>query len=198
MTVLLSLLIAGIVVVLDRLTKNLILASMAEGDSVTVIPGVLRWTYIENTGAAFGMLKDRRWVFLVFSVIMIAAVFGYIVWKYLLKKQPVEWAELIALSVIAGGGVGNMIDRVLRGSVTDFVDVICFPFWQFIFNVADMFVTCGCFLLIFTIVRSELHEARKRQAAASSDEEKDEADKPGKSEETEETEKPDDPDGDKG
>ena len=169
MTLLLSLLIAGIVVVLDRLTKNLVLASMAEGESVTVIPGVLRWTYIENSGAAFGMLKDRRWIFLVFSVIMIAAVFGYIVWKYLLKKQPVDWLELVSLSAIAGGGVGNMIDRIMRGSVVDFVDVICFPFWKFIFNVADMFVTCGCFLLIFTLIRSELREEKKRKAAKKAD-----------------------------
>ena len=166
MTVLISLLIAGIVVVLNRVTKNLVVASMAEGESVTVLPGVLRWTYIENSGAAFGMLKDHRWVFLVFSVIMIAAVFGYIVWKYLLKKQPVEWLELIALSAIVGGGVGNMIDRILRGSVVDFVDVICFPFWKFIFNVADIFVTCGCFLLIFALIRSELREEKKRIAAA--------------------------------
>ena len=178
MTVLISLLIAGIVVVLDRVTKNIVLAAMTEGESVTVLPGVLRWTYIENSGAAFGMLKDHRWVFLVFSVIMIAAVFGYIVWKYPVKKQPVEWLELISLSAIVGGGIGNMIDRIMRGSVVDFVDVICFPFWKFIFNVADMFVTCGCFLLIFTLIRSEMREAKKRRTAADATDEEENKDDP--------------------
>ena len=109
---------------------------------------------------------------------MIAAVFGYIVWKYPMKKQPVEWLELISLSAIVGGGIGNMIDRIMRGSVVDFVDVICFPFWKFIFNVADMFVTCGCFLLIFTLIRSEMREAKKRRSAADAADEEENKDDP--------------------
>ena len=162
-TFLLSLLIAAAVAVADQWTKSLVLAHMAENESAVVLPGVLRWTYIENSGAAFGILQNHRWIFLVFSVVMIALIFAYIAWKYWVRKFPVQWLELISLAAIAGGGVGNMIDRVARGSVVDFVDVICFPFWHYIFNVADIFVTCGCFLLILALILDDVKSRKKEE-----------------------------------
>ena len=114
---------------------------------------------MENTGAAFGMLQDRRWVFLVISTV---ALSGMIVYMFLNKtKHPLETT---AVAFIVGGGIGNMIDRLARGFVVDFVDVKCIPYWKYIFNVADIFVCVGCGLFILYILFFEA-KVQKKEAS---------------------------------
>ena len=137
-------LITAGVILLDQITKILALQHLAPVGSLPLWKDVLHLTYVENTGAAFGMLKDHRWVFLVISTV---ALGGMIVYMFLNKtKHPLETT---AVAFIVGGGIGNMIDRLTRGFVVDFVDVKCIPHWNYIFNVADIFVcvVCGLFIL---------------------------------------------------
>ena len=149
------LLILGILL-LDQLSKYLVLTYLVPIGSYPLWKGILHFTYVENTGAAFGMLRDHRWVFLVFSTVAIAAILIYIG-----VAKPKDRLLVTALAFIAGGGIGNMIDRVLRGFVVDFIDVTCIRFY--VFNIADCFVCIGCGLMLLDIFLSEKkdREARK-------------------------------------
>ncbi len=137
-------LIMAAVVLLDQLTKYLVRSGMALYESIPVIDGIFHITYIQNSGAAFSILQGRIFVLillpLVFSVAFLIAIA-----KLRKKAHP---ALLCSFSLIAAGGIGNLIDRAILGSVTDFLD---FRIWP-IFNVADIAVCCGCgLLLIYTI-----------------------------------------------
>lgn len=138
-----------VAVVLDQLTKRIVVSSMVLGSSVTVIPHVFSFTFITNDGAAWGMLDDHRWVFMVLSVVGILAFAAYLFGK----RESAPFMDT-ALSLIIGGGVGNMIDRLLFGEVVDFLDATFMDvFGGFpIFNVADCFVTCGCIALLVHLV----------------------------------------------
>lgn len=152
------LIMAG-VILLDQITKILALQYLAPVGSYPLWENVLHLTYVENTGAAFGMLKDQRWVFLVISTV---ALSGMIVYMFFNKtKHPLETT---AVAFIVGGGIGNMIDRIARGFVVDFVDVKCIPLWKYIFNVADIFVCVGCGLFILYVI---LFEARAKKTEGS-------------------------------
>jgi len=148
-------------VALDQLSKYLVLTYLVPLGSYPLWEGVLHFTYVENTGAAFGMLKDHRWVFLIISTAAILAIVGYI-----LYTKPQGYLERIALASIAGGGIGNMIDRVARGFVVDFIDVTCIDFY--VFNIADSFVCVGCGLMILWLILDEVraHRAKKSAPAA--------------------------------
>ena len=156
---LLFFLVTAGVILLDQVTKILALQYLAPAGSYPLWENVLHLTYVENTGAAFGMLQDRRWVFLVISTV---ALSGMIVYMFLNKtKHPLETT---AVAFIVGGGIGNMIDRLARGFVVDFVDVKCIPYWKYIFNVADIFVCVGCGLFILYILLFEA-KAQKKEAS---------------------------------
>jgi len=134
------------VVVIDQLSKFIIRLAMDVGDSVKLIPGVVNITYVENKGAAFGMLGDSRWVFIVVSL---AAIAGMI---WFLKKYPDRHLLLtLAISFVLGGGIGNMIDRLFVTNaagehvVTDFIEPAFVDFA--VFNAADSFITVGAFML---------------------------------------------------
>ncbi len=154
-----------LVIIADQLTKFIVNSNMNLNESVKVIPGILDFTYIRNDGAAWGMLDDKRWVFLVLSAITIAVIV-FILMKY--KNAHVMMR--IPLALILGGGIGNMIDRtfyteefldgtcklfgagyrLFDGVVVDFIEAsfIDFP----IFNIADCAVTVGTALLFVYIV----------------------------------------------
>lgn len=147
-------------VAVDQLTKQLVVAFLAEKGSVDVIPGVLRFTYVENDGAAFGMLADHRWVFMVISVLAIVAMLIYL-WKF---RPDSAWA-CWGLSLIIGGGIGNMIDRVYLDYVIDFIDFCAFPsLWAWVFNVADACVCVGAGILGVWCVVSLIRETKAAKA----------------------------------
>ena len=154
-----------LIIFADQLSKWLVVALLQGKESVYVIPGVLRFTYVENDGAAFGMLDDHRWVFLVLSTVMIIALIFYIV-KY---KPSSKWV-MTSLILIVGGGIGNMIDRILLGYVIDFIDFCAFPnLWRWVFNIADSAVCVGTFMLsvwliIDTVKEYEREKAEKEKA----------------------------------
>lgn len=131
-------------VVLDQVTKLLAVKYLMPVDTVPIIKNVLHLTYLENTGAAFGSLKNSRWVFLAVSTFaIIALVF------YMFRFKPKNRVLSAGLAFIIGGGIGNMIDRLAKGYVVDFVDFRLINFA--VFNVADSFVCVGAALVIIYI-----------------------------------------------
>ena len=128
--------ISAVCVVLDQITKIICVKNIALGDSITVIPGVLDFTYIQNRGAAFGSFANARWVFMIASVIMIVLITLYVI-KH---RRKTGYPMVITLSFILGGGIGNMIDRIALGYVIDFVDVKFIPFWCWVPPVEPMLI----------------------------------------------------------
>lgn len=145
-------------ILLDQLSKFLMTSNFAPGEGFCVIKGILDFTYIRNEGAAFGMLQGARWFFIVLTVVVFAALI-----IYLIKSKPTSHLEKTALTLLAGGALGNFIDRVILGFVRDFIEVkfIDFP----IFNVADCFVCIGTGLyVLYTLL--EFFKDKNKEAKA--------------------------------
>lgn len=136
----LAAIIAIFAVIADQVTKYIVVQNIEYRDSIPFIKGFMSFYHTRNTGAAFSMFSDNRWVFMVFSAISMAIII------YLLVKEYKRHILLnISLAMVLGGGVGNMIDRIRLGYVVDFfrTDFVDFA----IFNVADCFITVGAVLL---------------------------------------------------
>jgi len=148
--------LAGGVLVLDQVTKALVSAALRLHESRSVIPGFLSLTLVHNTGAAFGILAGERsplrtGLFLVVSVVAMGVVL-WLVWRL----RPEQKVEAVALSLIFGGAVGNVIDRIRFGKVIDFIDVFYRSYHWPAFNVADVAISVGVFFLFWClIVRKE-------------------------------------------
>jgi signal peptidase II len=140
--------VSGLVIVLDQLSKWWAVSALQpEGFMHPVIPGFLNWTLTYNPGAAFSFLAShdgwQRWFFVVLALVISAAL---VVW--LARTARRDWRTALPLALVIGGALGNLIDRVLAGQVTDFIDVQ-FGAWHYpIFNVADCGVTVGAVLLV--------------------------------------------------
>ena len=134
-------------VLLDQITKIAAEGGLKGKESLVLIPGVLEFFYLENHGAAFGVLQNARGFFLLVTFMAMAAVF------YVLIRMPADRKYLplrILVVLIGAGAVGNVIDRIVFSYVRDFLyfKLIDFP----IFNVADIYVTCGAIaFFIFTV-----------------------------------------------
>ena len=152
------------VIVLDQVSKILILTYLYE-DQLTLVEGVLKFTYVENRGMAFGLLSDHRWVFLVCSVLGIGFM-GYYLFRYVKRTL-----SRVGLALIVGGGIGNMIDRVRLGFVVDFIDFCAFDFWVWVFNVADAAVCVGAALFVLDLLLELIAEMKKSKTAPADREE---------------------------
>lgn len=140
-------LIAAGIVALDQWAKALTLAADQAGKLPSDrILGLFRISHVENRGAIYGILQGQTWLFIVVMVLFLAII-GVIIWRKWVTKK-FEW---LCLAMIAGGGIGNLIDRAFRGgSVTDMIE---FTFVKFpVFNVADCFITVGCVLLLLYVL----------------------------------------------
>lgn len=140
------LLFAG-AVLLDQITKYLAASRLRQTFRVPLIPSVLELQYLENRGAAFGMLQNRKWIFIVFACICII-VCAWIGFRLAVADQ--NMALRICLASLAAGAAGNLIDRVSRGYVIDFIyfSLIRFP----VFNLADVCVTLGTASLVIIVL----------------------------------------------
>lgn len=139
-------LFAAAIVAADQFTKYLTVANIALGGEVPFLPGLLRFTYVRNTGAAFSSFEGMQWLFaLIFAVFTVA-----ILWEYFKKPLPFTKFDRWCIAAIYGGGLGNMIDRVRLGYVVDMIET---EFMEFpVFNVADCFITCGCIALMVSLI----------------------------------------------
>lgn len=129
-----------LLVAIDQITKYISVESLKGASSLVLIDKFLSLTYVENRGAAFGILQNARWVFIAFTFIALIFII-----YYKLKYKPQSITLNSALCLITSGAVGNLIDRVGRGYVVDMIEVtfINYP----VFNVADCFVVIGAILL---------------------------------------------------
>ena len=156
----------ALVVGLDQLTKFFIVQRLEEYESIPIIEGVLNFTRIPNDGMAFGLLDNHRWVFMVASTVVIIAVLLFMLSFHEKYYDPLLYTSL---SFVVGGGIGNMIDRIFFVNVVDFIDVCFIPFWQWIFNVADIFVCVGAGLMLLYFILGEIkaHRAKKQDKGKS-------------------------------
>lgn len=167
---LLEVTVVALVVILDQLTKLIVVGRLDLHESVTVIPGLLDFTYVRNTGAAFGLLNaaDFPGKPVVIALIALAALFGVGVYA---AQLPVSHRVTRAgLALVLGGAAGNLIDRLRQGFVVDFVDAYWngWHFWAF--NVADAAITVGVSIIVLDLLRpvhAALPEARDQDPATS-------------------------------
>lgn len=135
-------LFAGIIIILDQLTKLLVTSYMQLNQSYPIVQNIFHLTYITNTGTLFGSLKDNNMLFIWLSLIIIGALL------YLYDRF--DKTEQILFSLVIGAAIGNLIDRIVYGHVIDFLDLRIWP----VFNVADSVISvCIIVLLIYLLKR---------------------------------------------
>jgi signal peptidase II len=146
-----------ITVVLDQSTKAAVRAFLPLYDSVQVIPGFVDFTYVRNTGAAFGILNAADVPFkpAIMTVIALTALVAISV--YAMKASSQDPLGQVGLALVMGGAVGNLIDRVTTGYVVDFVDVYWGDWHFWAFNVADAAITVGACFLILDMMLADRH-----------------------------------------
>jgi len=141
-------------VALDQWSKHWTVTNMTIGQTIPLIENVFHLTYSNNYGAAFSILQNKQTFLILFTAVMMIAM---LVYMFTQRKKVGGWV-MVSLSLVVGGGIGNLIDRVVNGYVVDMLD---FRLWNPIFNVADVGVTCGCVLLVLAVFFSEPAYRRK-------------------------------------
>lgn len=136
----LSLVLAAV----DYIIKILVINNLKPVSTVEVISGLFSLTYVENRGAAFGMLSDARWIFITFTIIIIAVMI-----YFLFTKRITSWLFNISAILIIGGGIGNLIDRIFYGYVVDYLSISFFPP---VCNFADYCITVGAALMVIYLI----------------------------------------------
>ena len=146
-------------ILLDQVTKRWAVNVLKNGESIKITENFLRFTYAENRGAAFSILQNQRWFFIIVTVIILL-ILGYI---YFNTKNLTKLSKL-SIAMTAGGAIGNFIDRLLLGYVIDFIDVRFGNLYNFpIFNVADSFVVCGAILMMILILFNKFETSERNE-----------------------------------
>ena len=154
----LALLLSAVLVLVDQLTKIAVQHWLKPIGDFPLMDGVLHMTYLENRGMAFGMMQGQQWLLIwVTAIVLLVLIAAVMLGKV---KKP---ATLFTVAVIIGGGVGNLIDRIYRGYVIDFIYVKIINFA--IFNFADICVTCGTAVLLCILLREMMQEEKTGKAA---------------------------------
>ncbi len=148
--------VIAVCIAVDQWSKAHVASSMFLGENHRVIPGLLDLTYTHNTGAAFSILTGRQTFLIAVTAIVMAGMIVYVVRKGRSLFPP----EKYAIAFIVGGGLGNLICRVFRGYVIDFINMHILP----IFNAADICVCFGCGLLVLSVLWLEPRAAAKHTA----------------------------------
>ena len=147
--------LAGVIVVVDQLTKRVVLDHLPSGRRIELIDGFLAFALVKNPGLAFGLLADLptawRWVAAALSIVALVVLV-----RVALRVVPTaSWLDVVAIGLIFGGAVGNLIDRARFGAVVDFIDVSYRDYHWPAFNVADSGITIGVVLLALRLVARE-------------------------------------------
>lgn len=144
-------LIIAAIIAADQITKILVRSNIALGERIPVIGDWMNFTYIRNEGTAFSMFSGNVLVTVVLTSLLLVFCIGLIIYEIRANEKGLA----LCLTCVLGGGLSNMFDRLYFGYVTDMISCGSFA----IFNVADMFVTCGCFIAIFLILVEYKKEA---------------------------------------
>lgn len=148
--------IAVLIIIADQVAKYLVVQNIGAYDIVSVIPKVLEFVYVKNTGAAFSILDNMTWLLGLISV-----AFCVLAVIFVMKKQPKDKMLMLSISMLFGGAMGNGIDRIFRGFVVDFIETafIDFP----VFNIADVAITGGAIILIIYIIKKDAEEMKNKE-----------------------------------
>ena len=158
MSFVVCLIISAVVFAFDQISKLWVLQTIKPISTMKIIPGLLSFTYVENTGAAFGIFEGQKWL-------LIVIVFGVIIaalWALYSNKISGK-LERVCFSFIIAGGLGNVADRIRYGFVVDFLDInelFSYP----MFNVADCFVVVGAILLVIVTLFEDSKKKKLEQA----------------------------------
>ena len=145
-----TIIISIILLCIDQISKLLVVNLLTKTDSIAIIKNFFYLTYINNDGAAFSILVGKRIFLILVAIIVIIMLIHYI------KKNNIQnKLELVSISLIIGGSLGNLMDRVVRGYVIDFLDFKIFNYNFPIFNLADTFIVIGVILLLLKELRKE-------------------------------------------
>lgn len=148
-----SLIVSAILIAVDQIAKYFAVIKLKPIQNITLIDGMFDLTFVENRGAAFGILSGRRWFFVILTLVVSAAL----IWAFIKMPKNKEYNFVrVSFVLIFSGAIGNMIDRALNGYVVDFFEFtfISFP----VFNVADIYVVIGTALLsilIFFVIKDD-------------------------------------------
>ena len=135
----------GIVLAIaDQIIKFFVSTNLKETGSVSVIDNLLSFTYVENNGVSFGSFAGNRWIFVVLTTALIAAIL-----IYMFKKKPKSKLFYASVALVVGGGIGNLIDRIFYGYVIDYISLSFFPP---VCNFADYCITVGTVLLMVYVL----------------------------------------------
>lgn len=155
--------LAIILVFLDQLIKNNIINKIKLEESVIIIPSFLKFTHVKNYGAAYSILFKKTKLLIVFTFLILICLV-----VYLIKKKNKNKNYLFSITLIISGGLGNLIDRIIRGYVTDYINFIYGPFkYIAIFNFADLLIVFGSILFLINFIINEfyLNNFKKRKKA---------------------------------
>lgn len=141
-----------ILTIIDQIIKYLVVSNISIGSKKIIIDNFLKFIYIRNTGAAFGILSGNI-IFLIFITVLL--IF-YIVNE--MKKNINNNLSLLSFSLILSGALGNLIDRVVRGYVVDYISFTLFNREMSVFNLADTYITIGVVLLIYIVIKEGKNE----------------------------------------
>ena len=147
-------LIILLLVGIDQLSKILALKYLKNVESIPIIQNMFHLTYVENRGAAFGMFQNNQIIFVI--VALVASIYGL----YYLHKKKVNILGKVSILLIISGALGNLIDRVRLGFVVDYFDFRII--WEYVFNVADIFVVLGTILLCIYILFYEDNKEKQK------------------------------------
>ncbi|MBQ6380730.1 MAG: signal peptidase II [Clostridia bacterium] len=162
-----------LLIAVDQVTKFAVISWLKPQGTLEIIPGFIRFRYVENDGAAFSMLQNARWFFIILTTVfviigLVCLLSGKMKFRYPTLHSPFIKTAII---LICAGGIGNMIDRLFRGVVIDFIEPTFVNFA--VFNFADILVTCGAAIIIiylvadvifdFTQKKREIRDYKKRR-----------------------------------
>ena len=138
-----------LIIVLDQIIKNLFCSTMRLGEIIILLPQFFSFTLVKNTGVAFSLFAGSQIPIIILTILVVIILYIRI------QKQKMNQWNVLSYGLLYGGIMGNLIDRIVRGGVVDYLDftILGYPFP--IFNLADICVVCGAFLLAFTIWKED-------------------------------------------
>lgn len=138
------------ILIIDQLTKIIAIDNLKDGNTINIVGDFVNLTYVENYGAGFGILQNARWLFIIVTIAIIIAMI------YFAKTNKNNTMLKISVYILLGGAIGNLVDRILRGYVVDFIDIRFGELYDFpVFNIADIAVVIGAILLAVAIFKQE-------------------------------------------
>lgn len=146
------------VFILDQFVKFIIMSIFTYQETVFVIPKFLYFTYVKNTGGAWSIFSNSVWFLLIIGIICVIGL-GY----YIYKKDKFSLLEVIYLGLIIGGILGNFIDRLFRSGVIDYIGLVFGDYYFPVFNIADICIVGGAFLLMIDSLRSDQDGIRSNE-----------------------------------